>query len=315
MKSNWVFRILPVLFVPVFSVPVFSVPVFSVAAQRRLEVMDYGGQVQVVDLRDQKPVFLKKKVFIENSVQIKVPENQKIILRQGTDSYLTILAHSDLKIFFDKENQNKMSLEITRGSLLLVLRSGESIFVSGPIFSFEVKNTEVLLNYQNGLLEAQVLDGELDFRGLGRDDSVVLKKLEIASFQADLENAGPIVDVFLKGRKVARGLLSPMRPLEPAQKEKILKEIASLNLARKKSVEKATKVIDPSLICKSPFAKFNQCSWTCLNNPKDATRCEYQKKNVRCLRQRCFADGRWSDPTELAPSSCLIPLKVGACGY
>lgn len=75
----------------------------------------------------------------------------------------------------------------------------------------------------------------------------------------------------------------------------------------------------PQVVCQTPKADFNQCSWHCENNPKGAKTCRTELQNVKCARHRCAANGHWVDETRLPASfkqDCPAQgFKVQECDY
>lgn len=71
-------------------------------------------------------------------------------------------------------------------------------------------------------------------------------------------------------------------------------------------------------LCSAPAAGFNQCSWSCEGNPKGSEKCRTELKGVKCVRRLCRANGKWAEPTVMAPSESSQcdargPI-VGDCG-
>ncbi len=55
-------------------------------------------------------------------------------------------------------------------------------------------------------------------------------------------------------------------------------------------------------ICQAPAGRFNQCSWTCENNPKGEKTCRTDLPNVTCVRRLCRANGMWVEPKRVPAS-------------
>lgn len=73
-------------------------------------------------------------------------------------------------------------------------------------------------------------------------------------------------------------------------------------------------------ICDNPKGLFNQCAWTCKNNPKGEKTCRTDLPQVQCVRVRCNGNGKWSDESRLpaATSTTMCPARgwtVKACDY
>jgi hypothetical protein len=162
-------------------------------------------------------------------------------------------------------------------------------------------------------VEVMVIAGELSFRGLENETSVTLKAGQKASFMGKIEDNEIAYDVLLKGRKIAKGHLSPIEALTPAEQKKYTESAVVKKVAPKK---KAT-ARQPGQICEKPFAKLNECQWACEGNPKKAKNCAVDR-GAHCVRYRCNANGEWAEahelPADLASQCGLKPL-VKPCDY
>ncbi|MBO9667391.1 MAG: hypothetical protein J7501_11335 [Bdellovibrio sp.] len=171
--------------------------------------------------------------------------------------------------------------------------------------------------------EVKVFQGAIEFSALNGDESAQVKSGQQVGFQGLLEGKEIAYDVLLKGKKIPRGNLTPVTDI--SKKEMALFENAEVKRkqaeanreAHAKAHEEAKKAGN---ICVKPSGKFNDCSWTCIGNPKSEKKaCLVEKAGVSCQRRRCNANGEWSEETTLdaakASTSCRAQVAVSPCDY
>lgn len=182
----------------------------------------------------------------------------------------------------------------------------------------------ILFDPAKAYAEVQVFEGRLEFSALNGEQSVLVQSHQKAGFQGALEEGRIAYDILLKGKKIPRGQLTPVHALAKEDRGLLTKaeEIHKKDIAAEKA--KAQKAAERKQtsgeICHGPAAPFNECAWVCRGNPKKEKKiCYLSDPNVRCVRQRCDANGEWSDVTELegekAQSLCKAEPRVGPCDY
>lgn len=87
----------------------------------------------------------------------------------------------------------------------------------------------------------------------------------------------------LKDDELRQLQIEEFLPLKEASAKPIARDIAS----------------DDSPVCTEPEGRFNQCSYTCMNNPKGESRCRSDLPDVKCVRRLCRANGRWEETRRL----------------
>lgn len=180
------------------------------------------------------------------------------------------------------------------------------------------------INPAKAYASVKVLEGTLVFSAMNAEESIKVQRGQQVGFQGVIEEGEIAYDILLKGKKIPKGHLLAVQPVDPselnqrAENEKKLKaEKASLE---KKSKAAAAKFKKDGYICAGPPAKFNQCAWICENNPKkEKKRCLTSETGVSCVRQRCNANGQWAEKTPLdaekGSTVCQANSIVAACDY
>ncbi len=243
-----------------------------------------------------------RKVVIQSDSELEIPS---ISRESGEAPYLKLNFGS---IFWKQDLHSKSLYPVTIRSNLYEQRGVPGSYL-------------VRYKPESPYVEVLVIQGQIDFTGLHNEESVLVKEGQKAKFTGVLEAGEIAYDLLLKGKKVARGTISPVENLTAEEKESY-----SLDRERreqekaaeiKKTIEKKKNELKPGQICRKPNAKFNQCAWICLGNPADEDkRCRLELSKVKCQRLRCNANGVWSGPEIVSKSEaklkCLHPLKEDA---
>lgn len=170
----------------------------------------------------------------------------------------------------------------------------------------------------------KVYSGGMEFSALNGEESIFVKPGQQVSFQGVLEGGEIAYDVLLKGKRIPKGRLTALSNIDPAElqkaeaaKKKLAADIAKAEARIKAAAGKAQR---DGLICSSPGAKFNECAWVCVGNPKSEKKnCLVAQSGVSCVRKRCNANGVWADEqtydAEKGGSLCKAQSVVGPCDY
>jgi hypothetical protein len=192
------------------------------------------------------------------------------------------------------------------------------LYVQSEIANLYVKGTSYLVSYdtESAKFEAVIFKGEGTIQPVGRDDSLVIKEHSRGIFAGVMDPDGPAFDIFMKGHKSARGEFAEVEKLNPMDFDLLQSKTQLANYVPPKNFSNKPK---PGEICKRPFAKFNYCLWSCINNPKNEKKCRVDLANVYCERKRCNANGKWSEESRLPASAkniCESSLpKMEKCDY
>lgn len=301
------------LFVLVF--PVFAAPQ---AQNKYPRIQAEEGQSSV----RQKGVELKGRRIgrtLRESVTIETSKNARVRIELGKDEALVVGPDSLVLLpAIDWETGRADEIEIKKGSVFLDLKGAHR--VRSPLFYEQVGagRYEFVMESDRPEFRALVFTGELSFRGLETEFRSRLEGGETQSFRGETEDGEILYDVLLEGRRVARGQLLEKIHLQPKE---ILERANAYLVREKKKVKEtpqtASKEKARDRFCQKPKGAFNQCSWTCENNPKKAKECELSSPRVSCVRRRCLANGTWGDDFEYAPQDapCSAKVEVRNCDY
>lgn len=114
---------------------------------------------------------------------------------------------------------------------------------------------------------------------------------------------------------VTDGVLDPMVKI-PLERWKTLDVDSRVDVTRVGKGETAKAEVE---ICDKPKGFFNDCAWTCLNNPKKSKHCRVDIPGVKCVRTRCNANGQWAEATEMSATRAFQcsgqGINVQRCDY
>ncbi|MBX3019789.1 MAG: hypothetical protein KF767_18020 [Bdellovibrionaceae bacterium] len=259
---------------------------------------------------------LREQVLIET-------EKGRVRVDLSADEFLIVSENSSLLLpGIDWDTGAVEELELIKGSFGVELKRARQ--VRSGLYRDRVEAGRYIFDFNPGLPQfgATVLSGKLAFRGLETEEYGDLGPGERQSFMGELAEGQIQFDVLLEGRKVARGKLTSKQSFGP-------KDLAGLQKAfefgAKKKVGagaaggggKTTSPILKGSVCRDPAGRFNDCAYTCLNNPKGAKSCELDRAGVSCVRRRCLASGVWGDPFTFAKhlAVCDAKVVVKPCDY
>lgn len=258
---------------------------------------------------------LKERAIIETSgkaqIRIELDDRNGVILLENSKMEIPVIGF---------EYGEVSDVVLHSGQMRVQGLDNNERFYATAVTRDIYKEADFLLAYDVARAKTtlSVFQGNLQFRGLENEKSLQVASGESATFTGVIENGEPAFDILLKGRKVARGELQAQvksiskNDLEVLQKEtlvqKPLKPLGPIKPPRK-----------PGQICDEPYAKLNECVWRCWGqkpSPKLKT-CDVSKAGVTCLRQRCNANGQWSDNFVLpeGQNRCGLKPLVGPCDY
>jgi len=269
---------------------------------------------QAVRAEVEKP--LKVKAVLKDKAFLRIGEKGDLRIALSKKSILNISEKSEVEIpAIEWEKGSIGEIRLHRGTVRIVCEESCEQKVITPLFEGVAIQGDFILKYDPTVPEVEltVVQGEMPFRGLENEMSVAVMAGQKISFKGVLENGEPAYDILLKGRKVAKGKMSEAVEVPPTQVLELQKQEE-----KKKKVVKAplkTKRL-ASQICDRPWGELNQCAWICEKNKKKAKECMVHDGAI-CVRQRCNANGEWSDRMELTgqSGSCRAETFVSACDY
>lgn len=292
-------------------------------------VLQVQGKVSVTTGMTPRAGKAVKGLNLQTRAVVKAESESQIKIQWDEKRTLMVLENSEISV-------PAISFE-TGEAPLIVLKTGAlrwqgfetdgyKVAVRSDLYEFILPPADFVLsiNPVKAYGEVRVLKGRFEFSALNGENSVLVQSGQKAGFQGVLEEGQIAYDILLKGKKIPRGQLTPVRTLEKddddfaakAEARQKKNEAAAKAAAAKKAEEKK----QLNQICANPSAKFDQCAWVCEGNPKgEKKECRLEKPGVQCVRQRCNANGEWADKTvlerEKAQSLCKSASVTGPCDY
>lgn len=248
---------------------------------------------------------LKEKSILKLEKKLWIQGTGKARIELGPDQALLVFSNTRLRFGeIDAATGQIKSFFLENGQIRILSETfGTSLQVQSPVTDFSINHADMMFSYNEDLkqFEARVFKGNLDFKCMNCEQVAQLEKGFRSVFQAETFEGAPSYDHLLHGVKVARGKLTP--PIQMPEDEvnkwsteyhipKFIKPV--VKVVKKKVIPKL-----PGQICGEPNAKFNQCVYKCVNNPKGEKECRTDMSTVQCLRQRCNANGEWKEEVRL----------------
>lgn len=268
---------------------------------------------------------LREKALLETApsseVKIQVDEKRIIVLLGSSALSIPIIGweHGETPVIILKSGDLHWIQDLNdKGAYNVALSSDLFEFISPP------GNFIYSIDPQKAFAGVRVFEGAIEFSALNGEESVLVKKGQKIGFQGVLEGGEISYDVLLKGKKIPKGTLTEVSSIDAHEFAKIaeaekkrLQEIAAKEGREKAALAKSKR---EGIICQAPPAKFNECVWLCLNNPKkEKKNCLVSHPKVSCVRRRCNANGEWADETilnvEKGSSKCKAQAIVAPCDY
>ncbi|WP_155722614.1 hypothetical protein [Bdellovibrio bacteriovorus] len=266
---------------------------------------------------------LREKALLETSltgrVKVELDEKRNFILLGSGEVLMPVISweSGEAPVVILKSGDLHWNQK-EKGAYNIALRSDLFEFLAIP-------GDYVLSIYpQKAFTGVKVFEGTMEFSALNGEESVTVKKGQQAGFQGVIENGEISYDVLLKGKKIPKGRLTAVTPIDAGELNKAAADEKKRldGIAKLKAQEQArlAKLKREGVICSQPAGKFNECVWTCVNNPKkEKKNCLVQNEGTACVRRRCNANGDWSEETTLDAEKASIVCKaqpvVAICDY
>ena len=293
------------------------------------QVLSYSGNIFIQSGLENKFRKAKVKEILREKVVIKTEAHSRIDLAIDKDRTATILDSTEIEIPAIAWESGQFTEMILKSGEIMWQQSGiadNNVTIKSPVF--EVRPPVGISGFsyddEHVLAEAKVYAGALEFSALNAETSVILTAGKSVRFQGVKEDGEVAYDILLKGRKIPKGQLQKIENLP----ESVMKIYSSAAMdQRKKSDlqklmrEKAQKEsLGVGQICAKPGGKLNECSWSCLQNPKgEKNNCLANNSGVSCVRRRCNANGLWGEETVLESGAAVLKCKakpfVSVCDY
>lgn len=253
-------------------------------------------QKSVVTLtNDEKNPLAKEKEILREKVTFVGKEDSVLRIDFSEDMYLVAKGLFKLEIpFVALEYPYVTQVKLFEGQIRVVNRGDQNLTVFSDLSTDQIFRGDYQFDYQRSVPRIQwtVIDGSLEVKGLEHESSVRLTSGQLAQFTGELDAGQVVYDVLLRGKRVARGKLSPPQNMSEKQIQDYKKDEWSRSQPKKPVV--TTTTLNPKWICKDPYAEAFQCRLYCHDS--------------KTVKQLCNANGQWGGDEVVAA------LRYGGCG-
>lgn len=299
-----------------------------------LVVLNFAGH-PTVELKDGsiKPT-LKENLNIKSDAYFRTHENEYLIMKINNFYQVTVLPNSvfTLEGVKQKEAFDVRSVYIRSGLVHILelpqIKVEKSFYKEGPEPAYEAMKIDsdffsiltqddqklslfVSIDPKTALLEVCNLSQDFKLDLFDHEVSQKLKRDEAIQFQGVLDKSGKVAyDLLLEKRKVPQGKWLERKPCSVDQIKKIQSEVEKNQLSEAQKIQKNQKARqaqkkkdDARFLCHKPYGQLDQCHFVLKQN--------------KCFRERCNAEGKWAESTEVgrAKNLCTTQGDVRACGY
>lgn len=300
-----------------------SAPKYPAVREVRGAVWLTGKDGKRLSLR--KPVVLREKAVLETSldgeVKVQLDEKRSFTLLGAGELTMPVISweSGEAPVVILKTGQLHWQQKLSD-------KAAYNVAVRSDLFEFIAPAGDYVLSIDpsRAVAGVRMFEGSMEFSALNGEESAKVQSGQQVSFQGVLEGGEITYDILLKGKKIPRGRLTEVTPLalkelaKAGEAEKLRQKKEKLErerLAKAKALS-----VREGAICQHPSGRFNECSWTCLNNPKKEKKaCLVAQAGVSCIRHRCNANGEWAEETvldaEKGGSTCKAQVVVGPCDY
>jgi hypothetical protein len=260
---------------------------------------------------------LRSGIIFKDHASMRTMIESQLRIDLGPDQVLIVFPLSEVDfpaIHWQKGYVEEILLR--SGSLRLICKTPCETRVTTAVSSTSINRGDFIFSYDPKMpkVSLEVVQGEIEFKGLENEVSIPLKTGEKAEFQGEFDSGAVAYDVLLRGRKVAKGQLSPKAEISKSRLAQLLLDEEKFKRKQAQKIKAKSRARDQ--ICDEPWGRLNECSYQCLGNPKKEKVCNLEN-GAQCLRRRCNANGQWADPQFLgqAEASCSVKDIVKPCDY
>lgn len=280
--------------------------------------------------KDGKRQPIRRKQVLREKALIETSLSSEVVIDLDPQRSFTVLGNTELSLpVIGWESGESPVVLLKRGDLQWSQTSSEkpayNVALRSDLFEFLAPPGSYVLYMRPDQARAGVkmYSGSMEFSAMNAEDVAKVKAGQEVAFQGVLESGEIAYDLLLKGKRIPKGKLTGITALDPLELEKIAAEKKKKEAAAAKVLEQKKKAAAKSvegMVCSAPFAKFNECAWICLNNPKKEKKdCLVKEKDVSCVRRRCNANGEWADElvydAEKGSNLCKAEALVAPCDY
>ncbi len=302
----------------------------SLAALKYPSIQEVRGQAWISGKDNKKQTLTSKSSMIERAL---IETSDSGIVKVNLDAHrsFTILGGSEVLLpTISWEGGEAPVIILSSGSLRWQQLSNErpayNVALRSDLYEFLAPKGDFVftMNPEKAFAGVKVLKGYIEFSALNGEEVAPVKEGQEVGFQGILEGKDIAYDVLLKGKKIPRGHLTPVTAIDKKELlafSSVTQKNQRAAAARKAQEKRAhEKTLKSGAICSAPSAKFNQCVWVCLNNPKKEKKdCLVAQEGVSCVRRRCNANGQWAEESAVdaqkSSISCKVQPVVAPCDY
>lgn len=307
----------------------FAVTSSFAEAPKYPAIREWQGQVWLTG-KDGKRLQVRSKQVLREKALLETSATAQVKVQLDEKRSFTLLGSGEVSLpVISWESGEAPVVLLKSGDLYWMQNPKEkgpyNVAVRSDLFEFLAPPGNYILSINPGKAFAGVkmLEGSMEFSALNGEESVVVKSGQQVGFQGVLEGGDIAYDVLLQGKKIPKGHLTAVAPVDAHELTKAAdaEKKRLQDVARKQAKDKAAlaQAKREGVICSNPPAKFNECAWTCLNNPKKEKKNCLISAGATCQRQRCNANGDWAEQTpidaEKASTVCKAQPVVAPCDY
>lgn len=260
------------------------------------------GKVHIQELQDPVQAAIQK---LEKKTKSKI---KVVEVKKGK------APHSQIHVIDITSTDN--SLAGVASSDTTEVDSFEPLKIESDFFSFLTQKNQKLsllvdLNLKAPSVHVCNFSSDFKLELFDHEKDQDLKKNEGIKFNGTLDKSGQVAyDLLLEKRKIPKGTWANKNVCLADQIQKIQDQVVQFHLKSQQDLEKARlakiaekKRNDLIYLCHQPYGKLDQCHFVLRQN--------------KCIRERCNAEGKWTDQTEIGVEKnlCSTQGDVKSCGY
>jgi len=262
---------------------------------------------------EDKQIAISDKNFkFSNRGSLITSEKSQIRVDINSNLYLFIFPKTEIEFPAINLIDGLVSQVILKSGRVLVSckKNCDSFQVNTSLSKGSAIDGEFVIDYRQDrpAVKMFVLSGETQFSGLEHEEKIQITANKAVEFVGEFDHSEIAVDILLHGKKIVKGKLGELSDFSRNEFQDYFNYL-DVN-KRKEMIAASQPKKGKNQICDAPFAKFNDCVWRCLGPIKN------QKCQSTCVRERCDANGKWSDRQTVNQRRCdQVNQSVSNCDY
>jgi hypothetical protein len=251
------------------------------------------------------------KIYIEE-----IPDKKEIVVAKPTKAKSKSKIQPRIPIIDDLTSGDKTISLVTSADSTLTDHEYEALKIESDFFVFLTEKDQKLsllvdVDLKTATLNVCNFSKDFKLELYDHEEAQTIKANEGIKFIGVADKSGRVAyDLLLEKRKIPKGKWAQKEVCDSGQikalQDNVIKfhekSLRDLEAGRfKKTAEK--RVSDLKYPCHKPYGKLDQCHFILRQN--------------KCIRERCNAEGKWTDQTEIGiiKNLCSPQGEVKACGY